>query len=198
MYVEIRYRVATVSDGLYDGSRLKQKPWRQSSVPSIVWVLAALLVLSACGTPKRPTAEINRLRAAAPPEMMSLPNPVRGHRFQDTWGAGRSGGRTHEGVDIFAKKGTPVRSTTDGIVIRVGSNKLGGKIVGIQGAGAWHYYAHLNSRKVKLYETVRAGQKIGTVGKSGNAKHTPPHLHYGIYPTVGGAVNPYPLIDQNK
>ncbi|QEY23716.1 M23 family metallopeptidase [Neisseria animalis] len=157
-----------------------------------------LILLSGCGTPKRPHAEINQLRNAAPPEMMSLPNPVRGQYFQDTWQAARSGGRKHEGVDIFAKKGTAVRSTTDGIVTKAGKNKLGGKVVGIQGAGAWHYYAHLDSIRVRLYEKVKAGQKIGTVGNTGNAKRTQPHLHYGVYPTLGGAVNPYPLIDQNR
>ncbi|STZ76924.1 M23 family metallopeptidase [Bergeriella denitrificans] len=163
-----------------------------------MFAAAALALLFGCGTPKRPNAEINRLRAAAPPDMMSLPNPVRGQSFQDTWQAARSGGRRHEGVDIFAKKGTAVRSTTDGIVTKIGRNRLGGKIIGIQGAGAWHYYAHLNSRSVDLYDRVKAGQKIGTVGNSGNAKTTAPHLHYGIYPTHGGAVNPYPLIDQSR
>ena len=159
------------------------------------------LLLTACGIGKlpRPTAEINALRADLPPEMFSLINPVKGHTFSDTWQAARSGGRKHEGVDIFAKKNTPIRSTTDGIVTKIGQNRLGGKVVGIQGAGAWHYYAHLNKfAGLKLYERVKAGQTIGYVGDSGNAKGGRPHLHYGIYPTQGGAVNPYLLIDQNR
>lgn len=150
-------------------------------------------------TPPRPTAEINALRNQPAPEMQSLPNPVKGQKFDDTWGAARSGGRRHEGVDIFAEKGTPVRSTTDGIVIKRGKNRLGGKVIGIQGPGAWHYYAHLHKfAGAKLYEKVKAGEVIGYVGDTGNAKKTPPHLHYGIYFTNGGAVNPYPLIDQDK
>lgn len=166
----------------------------------LLMVITAVL-LTACGTGKlpRPTAEINALRAAPPPEMFSLMNPVQGHAFSDTWQAARSGGRKHEGVDIFAKKNTPIRSTTHGIVTKIGTNKLGGKVVGIQGPGAWHYYAHLNKfAGLKLHERVKAGQTIGYVGDSGNAKGTRPHLHYGIYPTHGGAVNPYPLIDQNR
>lgn len=159
--------------------------------------LAALWGCSS--TPQRPTAEINALRDQPPPEMMSLPNPVKGRKFADTWGAARSGGRRHEGVDIFAPKGTPVRSTTDGIVIKRGTNRLGGKVVGIQGPGAWHYYAHLKKfAGAKLYKKVRAGEVIGYVGDTGNAKKTPPHLHYGVYTTQYGAVNPYPLIDQGR
>ncbi|WP_408633795.1 M23 family metallopeptidase [Neisseria chenwenguii] len=159
--------------------------------------LAALAALWGCtATGPRPTAEINRLRAEAPPEMQSLINPVRGKKFADTWQAARSGGRRHEGVDIFAKKGTNVRSTTDGIVTKAGKNRLGGKVIGIQGPGAWHYYAHLSSRRVKLYERVKAGQVIGEVGKTGNAKNTPAHLHYGVY-LPDGAVNPFPLIRQD-
>lgn len=168
----------------------------------ILIILSALTLLWGCSASKHPdkqtAAEIARLRAAAPPSAQSLPNPVRGQRFVNTWGAARSGGRRHQGVDIFAEKGTPVRSTTDGIVVKAGHNLLGGKIVRIQGPGAGHYYAHLKSKKVKLFQRVKAGQIIGTVGKTGNARRTPAHLHYGVYLTRGGAVNPYPLIDQNK
>lgn len=162
---------------------------------------AALAALWGCAgkTLPRPTAEINALRAEPAPEMQSLMNPVKGHKFDDTWGAARSGGRRHEGVDIFAKSGTPIRSTTDGIVTKRGSNKLGGKVIGIQGPGAWHYYAHLKKfAGAKLHEKVKAGEVIGYVGDTGNAKKTPPHLHYGIYFTNGGAVNPYPLINQER
>ena len=80
--------------------------------------------------------EIAQLRAQQPPAAHSLLNPVRRQRFADTWGAARSGGRRHEGSDIFTPIGTPIRSTTDGIVTKIGSNRLGGKIVGIQGAGS--------------------------------------------------------------
>ncbi|KGQ71329.1 peptidase M23 [Chelonobacter oris] len=132
------------------------------------------------------------------PTVQSLPNPLPGQRFSDTWGAARSQGRKHEGVDIFAKRGTPIRSTTKGLVVRIGQNRLGGNVVSIIGPGrVRHYYAHLDGyADIRIFDWVEAGTVIGYVGDSGNAKGTPPHLHYGIY-TVGGAVNPYPLIKQD-
>ena len=99
---------------------------------------------------------------------------------------------------FFANKNKLICSTTPAIVTKIGRNRLGGKVIGIQGPGAWHYYAHLNKfASVRLYERVKEGQVIGYVGKTGNAKTTPAHLHYGVY-LAGGAVNPYPLIDQNR
>lgn len=166
---------------------------------SVCWPAALSVLLFGCSsTLPRPNAEIAALRAQMPPAEQSLMNPVKGKAFADTWHAPRGGGRRHEGVDIFAKKNTKVRSTTDGIVTKVGKNKLGGKVIGIQGPGAWHYYAHLNKfAGIKRYQRVKAGQTIGYVGNTGNAKGTPPHLHYGIY-LPSGAVNPYPLIDQSR
>ncbi|MDO5058676.1 MAG: M23 family metallopeptidase [Neisseria sp.] len=161
--------------------------------------LAAALAACAGSSNKRPQSELAALRAQAAPEPQSLLNPIQGKRFADNWGVPRSGGRKHQGVDIFAPKGTPIRSTSDGIVVKKGNGGLGGKTVTVQGAGAQHYYAHLSRfAGKKPYQRVRAGEIIGYVGQTGNAKNTPPHLHYGVYPTRGGAVNPYPLINQNR
>lgn len=87
-------------------------------------------------------------------------------------------------------------SATDGIVVTVGANRLGGRIVRILGpSGQWHYYAHLERfAAIGEGQLVRRGAVIGFVGDSGNARGTPPHLHYGIYRFRGGAVNPYPLL----
>jgi len=92
---------------------------------------------------------------------------------------GRSG--VHKGIDIFAKKGTEVRATTHGVVLYSGNYGLGGKVVYILGAN-WrlHYYAHLDTHTIPFASRVRAGDKIGTVGTSGNAVGKPPHLHYTI------------------
>ena len=111
-----------------------------------------------------------RLLAADPPA--SLPVPVDGVRpsgLVDTWGAARSGGRRHEGIDIFARRRTPVRSTTEGIVTRRGGNPLGGRTVTVLGPGGWrHYYAHLDrygawyarrGRLVNVEELVVNGHK---------------------------------------
>lgn len=137
------------------------------------------------------------LMAAPAPSNNSLPLPLPKVRFADTWGGARSRGRKHEGVDIFAPRGTPILSTTRGKVLTVGPNTLGGRTVMILGpAGVRHYYAHLQRyADVKRGDWIPAGQVIGYVGDSGNAKGTPPHLHYGIY-TPSGAVNPYPLLQK--
>lgn len=126
-----------------------------------------------------------------------LPVPVAGvgqRQLSDTWGAARSSGRRHEGIDIFARKGTPVRSTTEGIVLRLGTSRLGGKHVWVMGPGGQrHYYAHLDKQAaLQTGDRVLPGTVLGTVGNTGNAAGTPPHLHYGIYQQ--GAQNPYPYL----
>ncbi len=129
----------------------------------------------------------------------SLPVPVarvRPSGLADTWGAARSGGRHHEGIDIFAPRNTPILSATEGVVSRRGVNQLGGRYVSVTGPGGHtHYYAHLERfAAADAGSWVRAGDTIGYVGDSGNAKGTPTHLHYGIYRLGGGAINPYPLL----
>lgn len=137
-----------------------------------------------------------RLAAMPAPEQVGVPvSGVRRKALRDTWGAARSGGRSHEGIDIFARRGTPVVAATEGIVMRVGSNRLGGQVVWVLGPGGQrHYYAHLEHfSDVRPGMRVEAGRTLGYVGTTGNAKGTPPHLHYSIY-GVGGATNPYPIL----
>jgi murein DD-endopeptidase MepM/ murein hydrolase activator NlpD len=115
----------------------------------------------------------------------------------DTWGAARSGGRTHEGIDIFAPCGHPVVSSTEGFVTTVGENNLGGQVVWVFGPGrSRHYYAHL-SRYGEIHpgDYVEPGDTLGFVGNTGNAQGTSCHLHYGIY-LGGGAQNPFPYLMQ--
>jgi len=131
--------------------------------------------------------------------VLPYPVPVQGVRTRqltDQWGAPRSGGRKHQGIDIFAKCGTPVLSATHGLVTRIGTNMLGGQIVRVLGPGGyWHYYAHLSEfGDIKEGQLVTAGTVLGKVGDTGNAKGTPCHLHYGVYSRAGGAENPYPLL----
>lgn len=137
----------------------------------------------------------SKLMQQAPPEPNSLPSPIKEAYLTDTWGAARSGGRSHEGIDIFAARHTPIYSATPGIVRKVGTNQLGGNVVMILGPGGFsHYYAHLQDfADIQPGDWVETGDIIGYVGDSGNAKGTPPHVHYGIY-TPSGAVNPFPLL----
>ncbi|WP_010200652.1 M23 family metallopeptidase [Psychrobacter sp. PAMC 21119] len=141
--------------------------------------------------------QLSLLQQALPIEN-SLPSPLPDQRLTDTWGAARSQGRSHEGIDIFAARGTPVQATTQGIVSKVGENTLGGRVVVVVGpGGAGHYYAHLEDyADIAPNDWVNAGDIIGYVGDSGNAKGTPTHVHYGIY-INGSAVNPYPLLQKD-
>jgi len=135
---------------------------------------------------------------AAEEPAAALPNPIatrRPARVVNSWGNARAGGRRHEGIDIFAPKDTPVVSTTRGIVMRVGTNRLGGRVVWILGPGLQrHYYAHLNRYGAfRPGDRVEAGDIIGYVGDTGNARGGPEHLHYGVY-AHGSAENPYPRL----
>nr|WP_302328559.1 M23 family metallopeptidase [Salirhabdus salicampi] len=133
--------------------------------------------------------------------------PNANYSYRNTWGdpRGFGGRRIHEGTDIFANYGVPVRSTTYGIVEMKGWNKFGGWRIGIRDThNIYHYYAHLQSyqKDVKLGQIVKPGDIIGYVGSSGyGPKGTsgkfPPHLHYGMYRDNGKnewSFDPYPLL----
>lgn len=131
------------------------------------------------------------------------------YSYRSTWGAGRGWGgrRIHEGTDIFASYGVPVRSTAYGLIEVMGWNKFGGWRVGIRDyQNNYHYYAHLSgfNDEVKEGAIVEPGTVIGYVGSSGYGKpgtsgKFPPHLHYGIYKDNGRtewAYDPYPSLTQ--
>lgn len=133
------------------------------------------------------------LRAYTSP---TLEFPVAGKGNKDIlsfWGAARDGGRrAHEGIDIFAPRGTPVVASVDGRVTFVGERGLGGKQVWLRTGlldGYSLYYAHLDSIAVSMANRVKKGDTLGFVGNTGNARTTSPHLHFGIY-RGRGAVNP--------
>jgi murein DD-endopeptidase MepM/ murein hydrolase activator NlpD len=136
--------------------------------------------------------------ASRAPETILL-MPVEGaaaRRVANTWHAPRDRTRKHEGQDIFAPKGTPVRSAAKGLVVRIGQSTLGGNTVSVLGSGLRsYYYAHLDgyAAGLKVGQLVEAGELLGYVGNTGNARFTPPHLHFGVY-TATGAINPLPLL----
>ncbi|MDO8302267.1 MAG: M23 family metallopeptidase [Sedimentisphaerales bacterium] len=124
---------------------------------------------------------------------------VRENAVQSLFGVGRDGGaRRHEGIDIFAPRGTPVIAAETGLVTRVGDTPRGGKNVWVRGDQRSFYYAHLDSIAVSAGDSVRRGETLGTVGNTGNAITTSPHLHFGIYKFAQGAVDPLPMVGRKK
>jgi len=141
--------------------------------------------------------------AEQPAERLLMPvDGLRVAQVTDTWGAPR-GGRPHQGQDLFAPRGTPVRSAAAGFVYRIDDLSLGGLSVTVVGDGGRRYfYTHLDA----VPDDLREGQRVdvdtvlGFVGTSGNAAGTPPHLHLGVYqgteedPCAWVALDPLPLL----
>jgi len=117
----------------------------------------------------------------------SFSNPIQNSDFSETPTNAGAGGHKqgHKGVDIFAPKGTPVLAPVSGLVKYNDSN---GNTIIIKDleSGFSHWLGHLDSRTVKDGSMVEAGQQVGTVGNTGNAVGTSPHLHYNIYKTFLG------------
>jgi peptidoglycan LD-endopeptidase LytH len=143
----------------------------------------------------RSAAERDAYRALLPEYLARLPAepdaamrmPVDGVRvaqIADTWGAPRGGGRVHQGQDVFAPRGTPVRSASHGLVFEVSDRFTGGRGVMVLGAGGVRYfYTHFDAYADGLREgmAVTPDTVLGYVGTDGNASGTPPHLHFGVY-----------------
>jgi murein DD-endopeptidase MepM/ murein hydrolase activator NlpD len=120
--------------------------------------------------------------------------------WSDDWWFPRfgPGWRLHQGLDIFAPRGTPVRAPVDGRV-RVSNHGLGGLAVYVQQPDRTYWYmAHLSGLGPGIVEgvTVKTGQVVGFVGNSGNAAGGPTHLHFEVHPAGGPAVPPKPVVDR--
>ncbi|MBC7903298.1 MAG: peptidoglycan DD-metalloendopeptidase family protein, partial [Gemmatimonadaceae bacterium] len=115
------------------------------------------------------------------------------------WGDARdAGARSHEGIDIFGARKTPLLAAADGIISSVSENRLGGKVIFLRPSKKSYtlYYAHLDSQLVSEGQQIRLGDTIGLLGNTGNARTTAPHLHFGIYSS--GAIDPLPFIDRTR
>ena len=150
--------------------------------------------------PRPPTPDI--AETPRPPSSSALLMPVVGidpQSLRDTFTSPRSGGRTHHAIDIAAPTGTPLVAVTDGTVTRVTWNALGGRTLYLRSADGRtdFYYAHLDAYAPGLAAgaDVRRGDRLGTVGSTGNARG--PHLHFQVLDVSGGGrgvpVNPYGL-----
>lgn len=158
-------------------------------------------IASTGGSP--PATSAPPTTAAPPPSAPSLPAgtrvcPVDGaNSFTDTWGAPRSGGRTHTGQDLMAAHGTPLVAIEAGRVYQANWHGSGGNQLYILGdsGGLW-FYAHMASPAIVAPGSrVEAGQRVGYVGATGNASS--PHLHFGWYPggsLFGVLANPYSIL----
>ena len=117
---------------------------------------------------------------------------------QSTFGVPRDAGRRrHEGIDLFAPRGTAVVAVASGVA-RPATNRLGGNVVWLHApaSGRTYYYAHLDHWAIGPVALVRAGDVLGYVGNTGNAARTAPHLHFGIYER--GAIDPWPFVQPDQ
>jgi murein DD-endopeptidase MepM/ murein hydrolase activator NlpD len=118
----------------------------------------------------------------------------RPYSYVDSWGAARSGGRSHQGTDVMAPHGARVFAFVNGVVSRESSSSNGGIQLYLQGDnGVEYFYAHLSGYAVSTGTRVRAGQLIAYNGQTGNAAATAPHVHFEVH-LSGGPVNPYPYL----
>jgi murein DD-endopeptidase MepM/ murein hydrolase activator NlpD len=141
----------------------------------------------------RRAAEAERQRRIAAGIMIC---PVAGpNHFTDTWGAARSGGRSHKGVDMLAARGTPTVAPFGGRVVHRGSSLGGLSWYVYADNGNMYYGTHLQGYANVGLPHVEAGTVIGYVGDTGNARGTP-HLHFEVHPGGGAAVNPYSYVRQ--
>jgi murein DD-endopeptidase MepM/ murein hydrolase activator NlpD len=175
---------------------LSEKPNIQMKKLTLFLTLVSISILSFSFTTP-PTSKSPKVGSKA------LAFPVAGNRsaIKDKWGASRGGGiRKHKGIDIHARKGTPVVAICDGVIVTKDHTPIGGKTLWLKSSNhSWTaYYAHLDKQLVKEGQYVRKGQVIGTVGNTGNARTTPSHLHFGV--TEGNDknwVNPLPYVQNS-
>lgn len=129
---------------------------------------------------------------ASPVIVGGLACPMPGSAYGDTWGASRSGGRRHEGVDMLAPSGNPIYAVTSGYATFKGT-RLGGNSVSLSGDdGTRYFYAHLSGFEGSS-RRVAQGEVIGYNGDTGNARGVP-HLHFEVHPGGGSAINPTPTV----
>jgi len=148
---------------------------------------------------RKAAAKVTPAAAPAPTGGGSAPGSScileRPYSYVDSWGAARSGGRSHQGTDVMAPHGARVFAIVNGVVSRESSSTNGGIQLYLQGDnGIEYFYAHLSGYAVAAGTRVRAGQLVAYNGQTGNARYTAPHVHFEVHPGGGTPVNPYPYL----
>jgi murein DD-endopeptidase MepM/ murein hydrolase activator NlpD len=185
----------------HSGEQIKRLAFAESSANRLSWEATdTTTVIVHLQTEAEKTADIIFSLESQP--MLSFPVVKRDSRnIISFWGVARDGGRrSHEGVDIAAPRGTPVVAAANGYISSVGINNLGGNVIfqEVENGGLTLYYAHLDSQLVTSGQRVIIGDTIGTVGNTGNAITTGPHLHFGIYQAFRSAIDPLPFLSIPK
>ncbi len=118
--------------------------------------------------------------------------PVPDGEFINDFGVAKLDGRFHEGVDVFAPRGSLIHAPVGGTIEHVRGKRAGNQFTLHADDGYTYIGTHLESYGPS--GRVEKGTPIGTVGTSGNARGTPPHLHLEMH--HDGVVNPYPTLQQ--
>lgn len=197
-----------------------------ATLTSAFWLVAGASIIERAASVSRidgeatPAAEADAPRSARKPASLpaavnraGLLIPVAGiapAELADTYTDSRGGGgRLHEAIDIMAVRGTPVVAAASGKIEKLFRSDDGGNTIYIRSLDGRtiHYYAHLDQYAPDIAEgeLVRAGQRLGTVGSTGNASPAGPHLHFAIMQTTpkakwweaARAINPYPLLTED-
>jgi murein DD-endopeptidase MepM/ murein hydrolase activator NlpD len=170
---------------------------------SCALMIALIIPPRLASPPLTPDQQVAAKMATFQPRELIIPvaNAPPG-ALADTWGDARSGGRTHQGIDIMAAEGTPVLAAANGTLVRFFDSERGGITIYQfdEREQFVFYYAHLSARAdVREGQTVRQGDVIGFVGQTGNAPV--PHLHFEIQRLTperkwwqAEALNPYPYL----
>jgi len=174
---ELQSKLASVTDEYKD---LKAQIARERAAEAA----AAAAQPTSSGTPTATVPTVSTNGKTCP-----VAGPV---SFIDSWGYPRSGGRSHEGVDMMADYGTPVVAITSGSITYAGYGSSAGNWLILSGSDGNSYWYMHNQQNLVNGGAVQAGQQIATVGDTGNAVGIP-HLHFEFHPGGGGPVNPYPL-----
>lgn len=142
----------------------------------------------------RPDAGAPREGVARPGGVPFFAAPAPGPVISGFGAPRDEGRRRHEGIDIGAPRGTPVTAAAPGRVAQAGFAGRCGRRVAIDHGDGWRtLYCHLDTIDARSGATVRAGERVGTVGTSGNAEDGPPHLHFEVHRN-GEPLDPAPLL----